>query len=79
MTDATDTGNTPADSRYASRKFRITVGILLGAFLVFATGLLAPALFVDLVKWIAGLYFGANVVTWGVSAISSALAGKATP
>lgn len=48
-------------TKYGSRKFLITVGVIVFASLAFWAGKLTEGGFVDLLKWIVGLYGGANV------------------
>lgn len=60
-----DTADTPRESsRYASRKFLITVGLLVANVALLYVGLIDKTLYVDSAKWITGLYFGANVASW---------------
>lgn len=58
-------------SRYASRKFILTVAVLAVAAIYRETGAISPELWVDLTKWTLGLYFGANVGTWLVDAFKA--------
>ena len=58
-------------SRYASRKFLLTVAVLVVGAIYRETGALSQELWVDLTKWTLGLYFGANVGTWLTDAIRS--------
>ena len=54
-------------SKYASRKWQITVFILLATLALFGfTEKLSEAGFVDLTKWVVGLYFGFNVAQKGL-------------
>lgn len=53
--------DTTADRRYASRKFRIAVGVLVVAWAAFPFGLFTPEQLLDFSKWIVGLYMAGNV------------------
>lgn len=48
-------------SRYASRKFLLTVVTLLCAFLAFGFKAITAPEAIDLTKWVLGLYFAGNV------------------
>lgn len=49
-------------SRYESRKFICMAVIVVSAIVMRFTGFLTEGAFVDLVMWVAGLYFGFNVL-----------------
>ena len=62
--------DTPREaSRYASRKFVLTVAVLMLAALYRELGVLSEAGWVDLTKWTLGLYFAGNVGTWVADAM----------
>lgn len=63
MTDAT------TDRRFASRKFRIAVGVLVVAWVAFPFGLFTSAELLDFSKWIVGLYMAGNVGDTAAEAI----------
>lgn len=63
-----------ADSRYASRKFVLVVGIVALGTVLHIFGHLGDQL-VDLMKWVTGLYLGFNVAQkageWITSKVNS--------
>jgi hypothetical protein len=56
--------------RVRSRKFLLTVAILLGAAVMIATGTKIDAELASLVKWVVGLYFAGNVGKAGVDRLT---------
>jgi hypothetical protein len=73
MTEAEET------SRYASRKWQITVVLLIAFLTLFTIQRLTEAGFVELVKWTVGLYFGFNVTQKAVEWVAGALGTKKEP
>ena len=69
MPEPTDTA--AGASRYASRKFLLTLAVPVVGAIYRETGTLSQELWVDLTKWVLALYFGANVGTWAVDAFKS--------
>lgn len=49
------------DSKFASRKFLITMLVLSGVLAAVVTKTTIDPELASLIKWIAGLYFGANI------------------
>ncbi len=64
-----DTDTPAGASRFASRKFLLTIAVLVTAAVYRETGTLSQELWVDLTKWVLGMYFAGNVGTWAVDAI----------
>ncbi len=56
-------------TRYASRKFLLTVVVLVAATTLLAIDMISDQLWSDTVKWTLGLYFGANVLSWATDAL----------
>lgn len=66
--------DTPAGaSRYASRKFLMAGSIIVAGHVALGLKAIPPELWLDLMKWTAGLYFAGNVGTW----LTDALRAKA--
>jgi len=50
--------------RLSSRKLHVVIVGFITATFFFYFGMLSGALWVDFMKWIAGIYMGANVGEW---------------
>lgn len=68
---------TKAETRYASRKWRLALLVVAVAVGMELAGKLTPALS-DLLKWTLGLYCGFNVGQKGVEWLAEKVAPKAT-
>ncbi|CAN7467344.1 hypothetical protein LJR175_003116 [Variovorax sp. LjRoot175] len=62
------------ESRYASRKWILAMLIVVAAILLLLGEFIKEVAFVDLVKWVAGLYFGFNVTQKGFEWLAGVLA-----
>lgn len=56
-------------SRYASRKFLITVWLLLSNLGLLLVDRMDAAQYLNSAAWLAGLYFGANALTWATEVL----------
>lgn len=59
------------DRRYASRKFLLTLLVLMAATALRVMGLIDPPAWADVVKWALGLYMAGNVGSWAVDAMKA--------
>ena len=58
-----------SERRYSSRKFLMACSIIVAGHIALGLSAINSAEWLDLMKWIAGLYFAGNVGTWAVDAI----------